>query len=178
MDLPRDGIAAEADPRSPRLGCFPRCVVVATGALRLPQRHDEEQVRLVDTFIAVALSNIDESDVERSAKAVAMFSSFYIYYLAPAFKDPAFEEEREWRIVIGPGASPLEICFRPGKSMVIPYWQFVLCAETAQLEIEKIYVGPNPHGFLSGWSAIDATTRYNARSREGVHQSSIPYRSW
>jgi len=139
----------------------------------------EKQLEIVDELITRAVSQINKKHLKDSSEVIASLLMFEISNLAPAFKHPAFEEEQEWRIVIGPGVSPWhDVSFRPGKSMLIPYCNFSLCGESDLLLIQKIYAGPNPHGLLSGLSAINSLTRHNAHSVEGVQQSSIPFRSW
>ena len=139
----------------------------------------DEQVKIVDELLSRALSRVDKDQPEDSSQIISALLMHDVSNLASVFKHPAFEEEMEWRIVVGPFVSVMtDVSFRPGKSMLVPYCSFALCAKEERLEIQRVYVAPNPHGILSGWSAIDATARYNAHSREGVHQSSIPYRSW
>jgi Protein of unknown function (DUF2971) len=139
----------------------------------------DEQAKIVDELISRALSRVNKDHLEDSSQIISALLMHDVSNLASVFKHPAFEEEMEWRIVVGPFVSIMtDVSFRPGKSMLVPYCSFPLCAKEERLEIQKVYVAPNPHGILSGWSAIDATTRYNTHSREGIHQSSIPYRSW
>ena len=53
-------------------------------------------------------------------------------------KDDAFQEEREWRVIIvGPGA---ELSFRPGPLGVIPYTKVPLDLTA----IEEVLLGPGP----------------------------------
>jgi hypothetical protein len=65
--------------------------------------------------------------------------------IAPALKNPSFEEEQEWRLIRGPFEAPdKQVRFRPGKYAVIPYREFVLADPDAALEFEEVIVGPNP----------------------------------
>ncbi len=65
--------------------------------------------------------------------------------IAPALKNPSFEEEQEWRLIRGPFEAPdQQVHFRPGKYAVIPYREFVLADPNAALEFEEVIVGPNP----------------------------------
>jgi hypothetical protein len=139
----------------------------------------DEQVKIVDELISRALSHVDKDQLEDSSQIISALLMHDVSNLASVFKHPAFEEEKEWRIVVGPFVSAMtDVSFRPGKSMLVPYCSFSLCANEERLLMQKVNVAPNPHGILSGWSAIDAIFRHNAYSCEGVHQSSIPYRSW
>ncbi len=139
----------------------------------------DEQIKIVDELISNALNHVRKDQIEQSSQIVASLLMSDVSNLAPVFKHPAFDEEREWRIVVGPFVSILtDVCFRPGKSMLIPYCNFSLRDTKERLEIQRVHVAPNPHGILSCWSTIDALARNNAHTVEGVALSSIPYRSW
>jgi hypothetical protein len=65
--------------------------------------------------------------------------------IAPALKNPSFEEEREWRLVRGPFDRPdPQVHFRAGKYAVIPYREFVLAGTDSPLQVEEVVIGPNP----------------------------------
>lgn len=99
---------------------------------------------------------------------------------AVIFKDPAFIEENEWRLV-GRGISwkqPLTLEFREGRTVLIPYTQFFLDVDRLQDEARTVICcGPNPEPMLAeqsvrlmfgrhGWPPID------------VRHSIAPYRDW
>jgi len=99
--------------------------------------------------------------------------------LASAMKDPAFKEEREWRLI---GAlllplPPLDV--RPRGSLLIPYETFKLQSGTpATFEgvITRVLVGPNPDQEL----AVFSIARMQQCGYIGwdlrVETSKIPYR--
>lgn len=65
--------------------------------------------------------------------------------IGPAFKNPSFEEEQEWRLIRGPFEAPdQQVRFRPGEYAVIPYREFALADANAGLEFEEVIIGPNP----------------------------------
>ncbi len=98
--------------------------------------------------------------------------------IGPAMKHPSFREEREWRLVSSPiQATHPNVRFRPGKSMIIPYYEFELDKANGQVSLSKIYVGPNPHMYLSIRSVVDALNASGVRWGS-VIRSSLPYRVW
>ena len=104
-----------------------------------------------------------------TAKSVAIF--------APMFKDIAFEEEQEWRLILSkiPGPMPAKQ-FRAGKSTLIPY----VDAEPQMKEgyfIKEVIVGPTPHPGLSV-NAVIALLQSLNRPDVSVRASTVPYRHW
>jgi Protein of unknown function (DUF2971) len=101
------------------------------------------------------------------------------------FKDPGFHEENEWRLV----STPIDIrdervAFRPGKSMLTPYFNIPLGELPAV--IHGIVVGPCPHPALSMSSArmlliqagLSTSPLWGKGHKANVCASTIPYRDW
>ncbi|MGD0630678.1 MAG: DUF2971 domain-containing protein, partial [Terracidiphilus sp.] len=67
--------------------------------------------------------------------------------LAAFAKHQAFEEEKEWRIVIivEEGPRSKRIIFRQGKSMVVPYMEFSWKDSGLPNPIRRVVVGPTPN---------------------------------
>jgi hypothetical protein len=63
--------------------------------------------------------------------------------LAMTLKDSAFAEEREWRLISTPKMVK-ELDFRPGESMLVPFFRFAL-NEQKDAYLESVRVGPTPH---------------------------------
>ncbi len=91
-------------------------------------------------------------------------------------KHPAFEEEREWRLI-----SPYyavytvpSIKFRQGASMLVPYIEFLL--GESKPYFEKVILGPSPHQNLS-MNALSMFLR-NQKLCQTTENCSIPYREW
>jgi hypothetical protein len=106
--------------------------------------------------------------------------------VAPALKHPQFSEEREWRLV---SQGPVDIRhpqvrFRPTSWTLVPYYLFQLCVEPDGLEIDHVYVGPNPHMDLARDAAVLSLWNAGVRFPEGrgtgfdVRPSAVPYRGW
>jgi len=95
-------------------------------------------------------------------------------------KDQSFREEAEWRLVFQlerAGTSNSEPEFRPGRSMLIPYFQIELTWENQALEIPEIIVGPCPHP-LEAKRSVERLMRKEGVRKFEVRNSKIPYRNW
>lgn len=106
---------------------------------------------------------------EATAKSAAVF--------APIFKDLAFAEEQEWRLVLSkiPGPMPGKR-FRAGKSTLVPY----VDAEPLGKEgyfIKEVIVGPTPHPELSVEAVIALFQSVN-HPEVAIRASKVPYRHW
>lgn len=97
--------------------------------------------------------------------------------LAPALKNASFEEEREWRLVSRP--KPVtEMCFRQGRSMLVPYTRFLL-PPPADSYIQTVTVGPCPNVELSVKSTAMLLRNHRIQHAEArVGGSKIPFRNW
>jgi hypothetical protein len=108
---------------------------------------------------------------------------------ASTFKNPAFSEEKEWRIVLlGPGSkkgSGLSVRFRNGPLGLTPYLQFPLRLSSGSSPLRRVVVGPNPHmqESVKAVEMILDDRGVGLRSEEcpdGIEivPSQIPYRNW
>jgi len=117
------------------------------------------------------------------AESVKMWEAFIgpMMQIAPALKNPTFEEEREWRVVRGPfseqDAPPRGLCFRAGKYTVIPYLNFELADQDRPLELDEIIVGPNPDPDQAIRSVKYLLEAENVRCRN-VREYSGTLRTW
>ena len=84
-----------------------------------------------------------------------------LYGMAPCFKHPGFEEEREWRLVYVEGAedakhqsSNLPLQFRHAAIGIVPYVVVPLAASggpyQGRLPIVEVYHGPSEFGDVAG----------------------------
>jgi hypothetical protein len=98
--------------------------------------------------------------------------------IAPIIKHESFSEEKEWRLISAPiSCQNPRFTYRPGASMMIPYFRFPLCDEEEPLEIKTIIVGPTPHARLSVDSVVSLLGAKSVSGRQVVN-SRIPYRNW
>jgi hypothetical protein len=107
--------------------------------------------------------------------------------LAALAKHKAFEEEKEWRIVItveeGPRSNRIK--FRQGKSMAVPYVEFSWKDSGLPNPIRRVVVGPTPNKGEAVWAVKMLLERNGISLRsedcpDGVEviPSQIPYRNW
>lgn len=110
---------------------------------------------------------------------VDLFNEFI--ELAPTFKHPKFEAEKEWRIIVARNLmskNPYKnIKFRCGQSMIVPYIEIPLPMDENNLIINKIVVGPTHDPELSKASLEMLLKSKNVKFDE-VEYSTIPYRNW
>lgn len=117
------------------------------------------------------------------------------------YKDPAFEEEKEYRVecrqfhnVLNIQADRLEIFYRTNEKSIIPYTKILTkakefkgpsaaedklpCLKITQFPIEKIIVGPSSkqEDIIEGVKHLLQNHCYNTRDIE-ISKSKIPYRS-
>ncbi len=135
--------------------------------------------------------------IDKRAAIQTIAASFAHYFLAASsFKDEAFSEEREWRIVFFARRELLLqkhrmssdkpiIRFRAGKLGVTPYVEFPLELTTPESPLQRIVVGPTPHKkeAVNGVKLLLESKGIKVRtedSKEGVEvvPSKIPYRDW
>jgi hypothetical protein len=115
---------------------------------------------------------------------------------ATLFKNPAFAEEKEWRIVVVPFGTSLQVkktgdCagiqvkFRSGVVGITPYIDLPLLLNTPESPLRRIVVGPTPHmeEAVRGveMKLMDRGIRRKCRDYPNgveVVPSRIPYRNW
>jgi hypothetical protein len=99
---------------------------------------------------------------------------------APVWKHSSFREEAEWRLVSKP--RDRHICFRPGRTAIVPYVEFRIDLEAAKVgELSAVLgntvVGPCPEPELAVGSAMDLFGQ-NKIAAQSFSLSHTPYRSW
>lgn len=150
------GFAIGFNPRyfnfSPSLPTYGSDALVTHGLL--PVCYEEiEQDQLVqhilDEYRQKSLSAQSPDDVRKVAEACY----FNLQMISLSCKNPAFKEEKEWRIVYRPtisrGDSGLEvfggnsnIFFRTSKHNIIPYFRFSFAEERDVQPVTEIILGP------------------------------------
>lgn len=157
----------------------------------------QDQLALVDKYIDWTLKEIEAKNFDvtpqdelsawlQLAKPASSVAAKFLP-IASALKDPAFEEECEWRIVSQVRKyTDAEVYFRPGASFVVPYFKFKLTSIEAPISFRDIYVGPTPHPDVARKSIQGLITQvYEGRMKDillefgdMVKLSDIPYRTW
>ena len=98
--------------------------------------------------------------------------------ICPLLKHPAFKSEREWRIITPVMSSYNErFHFRPGASMLIPFYKLAIADIPASMPLAELVVGPTPNPKQSSHSAMLFLAKYDLAELPITHSSS-PYRSW
>jgi hypothetical protein len=102
----------------------------------------------------------------------------YLYRYAPILKHQSFSEEKEWRIISRPLFSSHErFAYRPGASMLIPYFRIPLESDGHPMKIEEVVVGPTPYLETSALSVRGLLAGHDLQ-RTSVRNSDVPYRKW
>jgi hypothetical protein len=146
----------------------------------LYQRDEQKQIMkcLLLEVLDLHLAEPEDSEIEELRGLHPGYPvALYLNRYAPFFKDVAFADEREWRLVSRP-LSYVGMQMRPGMSTLIPYATFSLVTNAADsLPLKSVRVGPTPDAGLSR-QGVEALLIGN-RIRECVVESStIPYRDW
>lgn len=144
--------------------------------------EETDQIGLVSALVEETLAeniesrkNKDEEEdfLPRGGNLVA-----YLHRYAPILKDASFEEEKEWRIITRPLSCKQErFDFRPGNSMLIPFYHFPLADAKGVIQIHEIIVGPTPHIEQSVNSVRSFLVSKNLKHVE-INKSKVPYRNW
>lgn len=145
------------------------------------------------------INNTWKSPVEAPGLSKERMFSTLMSAFAWAYKHNSFREEKEWRLTIstypfsapkptaelspavqrilhGPSEPAPGLCFRSGKSMLIPYREIDLISIDAEF-INKITIGPTPHPELSAKAVNDLLLSKGLKHCE-VKVSAVPYRHW
>jgi hypothetical protein len=141
-----------------------------------------EQDKRIDKLINYLLETTrgkdpyDPAARDQTARFVSM-----VPVVAPMFKDKAFGEEAEWRLIIHSITDTFGgVKFRYGDSMLIPYIEFPLESNPGEFfdGLKKVVIGPTPHEELSKESIRQIITSNTGSSPDIVSTSAIPYRHW
>lgn len=145
----------------------------------------DHQRMAIDELIRETVGAYQEAREEGAPVSSELWRRYQVEFLtdfykrAAAFKDPAFSEEQEFRLVSGPFAENRgNVQYREGPSTPIPYIEFDLREEAPnRLPISGVWVGPTPHPELAKRVLQDLMDRY-ALPGADVRYSGIPYRTW
>jgi hypothetical protein len=155
--------------------------------------YDEQaQIEIIDELIeqvsrrSVSYRGSEPGVVKSSLSKI--FSEGLIEFGA-FFKDAAFQEEDEWRLVTNvKDYHDPAFDFRTGKSTLIPYYRLKVGDGSWRNQIAQVTVGPCPHpqtsqmavmGLLvSRWVITDVFATSVRPLHPPVNISKIPYRNW
>jgi hypothetical protein len=126
---------------------------------------------LIDEFVARINASADWTG-EAQGGCVALASR-----LALMLKHESFKEEREWRLISMPKMVS-ELCFRQGKSMIIPFFNLALGPDRNSY-LDSVIVGPTPQAELAIGSMRMLLRKLQLSGPEDkVRGTTIPYRNW
>jgi hypothetical protein len=134
-----------------------------------------EQLRklIIRTYNQIKIIDTNEKERKLRLDFILKFIK-----LAPTFKHPKFEAEREWRIIAGLKSDATKLIkFRPVQSMIAPYIEIPLPRDGDNLYINKIVIGPTHERKLSK-ASIEYLLRSKKVKFDEVQFSTIPYRNW
>jgi hypothetical protein len=155
---------------------------------------DDDAVRFDEIIDNTWKSPVEAPGLSKERMFSTLMSAF-----AWAYKHNSFCEEKEWRLTLSsfPFSAPKPkdqlspamqrilyraddsapgLCFRPGKSMLIPYREVELASVDAKF-IKKITIGPTPHPELSAKAVKDLLLSTGLTHCE-IRLSTVPYRHW
>ena len=102
----------------------------------------------------------------------------YLNSYSPILKHETFSEEREWRIVTRPlMCRNKRFDYRPGRSMLIPYYRIPLDGPDVEFGVERIVVGPVPHSDQAVRPVKRLMVKHRLKDAQ-VIGSDVPFRNW
>ena len=97
--------------------------------------------------------------------------------LATYFKDQAFMEEDEWRLILPYFEARTKVKYRGGRSLVTPYIELPITLPDGRVPLKQIGLGPAPHHRLDG-AAVVRMCNDNGIYPSACAYSAAPYRAW
>lgn len=178
-------------------GSFLRAITERNGFLLLKCIYEEkDKIALVSQIVdAVLKRNLGLQTRYPGNPYIDYFGRHFlekhIFWLAPVFKNKAFIDEVEWRIISGPQTNSSEqFAFRAHDSMIVPYYRLPIFdnkkteGENQAEHLTELIVGPTPNKERSLSSVGNFLTKQGFRVRNGelgqveVKYSTVPFRSW
>jgi hypothetical protein len=137
----------------------------------------EMQSALVNNFIKEQIEPNFDKLTESTFKDIGVKTVIDIWSILPVLKNESFQEEKEWRLICFKEDIPKNVIqFRPGKTVLIPYYEFKLADEGEELPIDSITIGPTPNQIDSRVSLRFLLNTTGVASKANIKASIIPYR--
>jgi hypothetical protein len=142
---------------------------------------DEQQAALPQLLVtardklAFLLGQQDAPAVDVALESVGFEFIFQALAVAASLKDPAFKEEKEWRLIATRYVGPNRTSFRQGRHCLIPYE--VVALDGMVTTPVTITIGPTQHPDL----ALDSVMQvFKARNMQYglLSRSEVSYRDW
>lgn len=146
------------------------------------------QQSLVDAWLKHVMATKDDQGqpLTQAHPTQSLYAHFRAHeeqflQIATRIKNPAFAEEREWRLVSKASKDLRDprLRFRVGRSRLVPYVEFTPpLQDHSRMSFYTVYVGPAQDPGLAFESVSTYMIHSNAKSSKGVQASGIPLRSW
>jgi len=146
-----------------------------------PNEQKQIIAKLINESLMEDFNIISEYVPENKPRTIVILATggdFWkrLLYLAPIIKNKAFNEEEEWRLISCMIKSSSGLCFRTGKSFLIPYYKFSLGPKKSYLS--SITIGPTPNPDLARLSIERLLTKYEVKQNVKIFNTEIPFRNW
>lgn len=133
----------------------------------------------ITSFLEEHGPGFDATSFEWQPRALSAIANEFVAgveRVAPAFKDGAFSEEHEWRIV-SPRIPDRALEFRAGRFSLIPYVRFKLPLLEGARHVDRIVVGPteNPEPASRTVQLLCMMGNVNVGD---IKSSGVPFRHW
>ena len=135
---------------------------------------------LLEDVLKENMARVPQDDVENEGMYLPRGGNLiaYLNRYAPILKHETFSEEREWRIVTRPiMCRNKQFDYRPGRSMLIPYYRIPLAGPDVEFAVERIVVGPVPHGDQAVLAVKGLMVKHRLKAAK-VLGSDVPFRNW
>ena len=124
----------------------------------IPCEYDEaDQLDLLRPLLVEMVTTAEALPEE--ARGLDLYTEFADRFplLAASLKHHSFAEEREWRLLFGPGIDPARTDARASGSILVPYFKCPI-RRNGRYPLAEVVVGPSPTAHLAGRSLRYITT--------------------
>ncbi len=148
---------------------------------RQERRLEERVRRLADLLAWIDGLGLPAADRESSLEICLKFAPHAIWVSLLGFKDPNFDDEREWRMcyfepAAGDGSPTIPVRFREGPDGSVPYVELPLSRPDQVLPpLREVIVAPGPNAERRTREAEESLQEFGFR-RTVVRRSQIPLR--
>jgi len=157
-----------------------------TRCIYSPTKQREVARAIVAEVLERTLNQMPALESHNAKLTVSVGLRLEMHTFALIFKHEKFEGEKEWRIVSPvlmdskpayPIGEEVNLDFRQGKSMLIPYQSIPLKDDKDGFPLHEVVVGPNPNKEQSRRS-VESLLSSQGLVAAKVRSSDIPYRNW
>jgi hypothetical protein len=153
-----------------------RAISATLGCIIFPVLYDPAQQ---DALCKTVVTEVQQLIAAKGTPLPLIEAFSNILLAASVMKSPAFESEREWRIV---GfrvamANKDDVRFRPGRSTLIPYIPIEFPKDDKSPLFTHVYCGPTPHPALAV-EAVRGVFRKAQKTIPEIAATSVPFRNW